>query len=70
MPTPEAKMVVCPECATAVNLNADDGECPKCGLSVRAIYERLRHEKAFAKVKAEDETKNNPEPKKKSGFSW
>lgn len=61
-PAGEGRNVLCPECDTQVNLDEVD-ECPKCGLDVEKVYQRVRYEDAVAKVRKQREV---PQPKKKA----
>lgn len=53
----EKKKVTCLDCGKEVELT-DKGKCPNCGLKMRALLERLRHEKALEKLRKQQ---NQPE---------
>ena len=60
--TEKKRLVLCPECDTQVDLEEVD-ECPKCGLDVEKVYQKVRYDDAVAKVKKQRE---EPTPKKKA----
>ena len=51
--------LTCPECETKVTVKDKETVCA-CGLSIGAVYERYRHERALKKMHDADVPKKEP----------
>jgi len=66
--TAKKRLVLCPECETQVDLEEVD-ECPKCGLDVEKVYQKVRYDDAVEKVRKQRTASSTPQKKKKEGFN-
>lgn len=71
-PEPEpnkGRIVTCPgdDCDAEVNLDENEGECPKCGLDVEWVMEKARRDRAVKRVE-ERRAAEQPATQKKRKF--